>query len=278
MILSLTGRDRVKFLHNLCTNDLYKLATGRDGQSFGKRPKEDFSVTPSGRSCMAAALNRQGKMIAVFRVWMLADELLLETDEPALEAHLKAAVIMDKVTVAQTARWSTDYVAKPCGIGIEAPSPPFRDGRVVLLDVLDRSSASDVRRCRELALPDAPSYDSECIASGWPRWGVEMDSSMLPMEAGLDPIAVSYTKGCYLGQEVIQRVRTYSEPPRELKQLHFEEPVSIETAVTADGEKVGEIRSASRNLALALMKKSHARDGTRVDGAIVRNLPWHSWT
>jgi folate-binding protein YgfZ len=137
---------------------------------------------------------------------------------------------------------------------------------------------------------DAADYAAACMTSGWPRWGIEMDSTMLPMEAGLEPIALSYTKGCYLGQEVIQRVKTYSEPPRELKQLHFDRPllrvsgdatqgrpVPLDLAVIADGERVGEIRSSAGTIALALMKKSHARDGTRVDGAVVRDLPWHHW-
>src|SRR6185369_474913 len=48
------------------------------------------------------------------------------------------------------------------------------------------------------------------VENGFPRWGADMDASLLPMEAGLEPIAVSYSKGCYIGQEVIQRVKTYS--------------------------------------------------------------------
>ncbi len=272
MILSLTGRDRVKFLHNLCTNDIYRLATGRDGQSFGKRPKDDFTVTPSGRSCLAAALTRQGKMVAVFRVWMLADELLLDTDEPALEAHLRAAIIMDKVEVAFSTRWRSAYVAPADhvppmtkrGVTVESV-PPLADGFAVLHD-------------DDLIEPMAPDvYATSCVLGGWPRWGIEMDSSMLPTEAGLDPIAISYTKGCYLGQEVIQRVKTYSQPPRELKQLHFDEGAPLPSSIQAGGETVGDLKSSYGRFALALMKKSHAKDGTRVDAAVVRDLPWHQW-
>jgi folate-binding protein YgfZ len=62
-------------------------------------------------------------------------------------------------------------------------------------------------------------YEALRIESGFPRWGADMDATLLPMEAALEPIAVSYTKGCYIGQEVIQRVKTYSEPPRMLVQL-----------------------------------------------------------
>ncbi len=265
MILSITGRDRVRFLHNLCTNDIYKLASGRDGGSFGKSPKDDFSVTPSGRSCLAAALNRQGKMVAVFRVWMLAEELLLDTDEPALEVHLKGSAIMDKVVIRQGAAWHGAYLASPSGTEFETPCPPLRTGRAALLRVPGQAM-------------DPARYGAACIDAGWPRWGIEMDSTLLPMEAGLEPVAISYTKGCYLGQEVIQRVKTYSEPPRELKQLHYDGPVPPDLAVIAGGEKVGEVRSSAGRVALALMKKSHAKDGTRVDGAVVRDLPWHHWT
>jgi folate-binding protein YgfZ len=268
-VLALTGRDRVKFLHNLCTNDIFKLATGREGQSFGKRPKDDFTITPDGRACMAAALNRQGKMIAVFIVWMLKESLLLEVDRgaaPALLEHLRASIIMDKVEVAdRSADWKSGYSIEPMPERLQFSSPPVRTGHRLL-----RAAPQD------LAPANGDFFSAACVQAGWPRWGVEMDSTMLPMEAGLDPMALSYTKGCYLGQEVIQRVKTYSEPPRELKQLHTDAPATP-GPVMAGGEKVGEIRSAHGTLALALLKKSHAREGTRVDGAVVRDLPWHLW-
>ncbi len=60
------------------------------------------------------------------------------------------------------------------------------------------------------------SYEHQRIAAGIPTWGKELDENTLPPEAGLDAHAISYTKGCYIGQEVISRIKTVGKVPRRL--------------------------------------------------------------
>ena len=285
-LVRITGRDAVRFLHNFCTADIYKLATGQDGQALGKRPKiERLQIPPSeGRGCMAATVTKQGKLVAAFEatLWWDGTILLLadRASTPGLLTFLRQSVITESVAIDDiTAEYAHIYTVRP-----GHPGSHFFGGwhgeDIHWNDPLPASHGisffaqqlADGRRPAGFA-----AWNALRITNGWPLWSLDMDGTMLPMEAGLDPIAISYTKGCYLGQEVIQRVKTYAEPPRELKQLHFTGAAPrVRTPVTSRGESVGETRSAHGSIALALMKKSHAPSGTLVDGATVRDLPWHS--
>jgi folate-binding protein YgfZ len=117
------------------------------------------------------------------------------------------------------------------------------------------------------------------VEAGFPRWGADMDATLLPMEAGLESIAINYAKGCYIGQEVIQRVKTYSEPPRMLVQLEVADAAAGDK-ITKGAEEVGAVTSATRTLALGLVRKEHRAPGSDVTvagkSARVRALPWQS--
>lgn len=104
------------------------------------------------------------------------------------------------------------------------------------------------------------------IESGIPRFGQDMDETNLPPEAGLEARAISYSKGCYIGQEVIARIRTYGQVAKILRGLRL--PADLATLpVKGDklfaGEKeVGQITSAVPGLALGYVRKEHQAPGT----------------
>jgi folate-binding Fe-S cluster repair protein YgfZ len=99
------------------------------------------------------------------------------------------------------------------------------------------------------------------------------------MEAGLEPVAISYSKGCYIGQEVIQRVKTYSEPPKMLVQLEVADAGPGEK-IASGSEEIGTVTSATPALALGLVRKEYKAPGTALiaggKSATVRALPWQS--
>lgn len=257
-VVDMTGRDRVRFLHGMCTNDIKKL--------------------PPGGSCVAAVVNRQGKMVAEVIVWATADALRLVVDranaQPMID-HLQKFIIADDVTL----RLSEDAVVGVYGgdlpDGPLEPSLPL-PGRMVFGPVGGRSPMG------------FEAWERLRIHHGYPRWGVDMSSDLLPMEAGLEPIAIRYDKGCYIGQEVIQRVKTYSEPPRMLVRLELDgpSPPPPGAPLTVDGQEVGHVTSAARAIigdkavALGLIRKEHKAPGTRaslgVIAAVIASLPWHS--
>ncbi|HYE98453.1 MAG TPA: glycine cleavage T C-terminal barrel domain-containing protein, partial [Planctomycetota bacterium] len=190
----------------------------------------------------------------------------------AMIDHLQRFIIADDVTLTLTDR-AVLGVYGNADLRFELPDRTLPvPGVLVLDDRLEKLLA-------EGAVPMGfEAWERLRINHGYPRWGVDMGPDLLPMEAGLERIAIRYDKGCYIGQEVIQRVKTYSEPPRMLVRLELDGPASPGTPVLADGQEVGHVTSARGTVALALVRKEHKAPGTRLAAggatAVVRPLPW----
>jgi folate-binding protein YgfZ len=112
------------------------------------------------------------------------------------------------------------------------------------------------------------------IAHGLPRFGVEFDSTHYPQEAALEKLAVSFSKGCYLGQEVVYMLQERGHVKRKLVPLDLdggEAPAKGTPVTTTAGDSVGEIRSATmlgaspgKPAAIAMVKWAHAKPGTEL--------------
>ena len=92
------------------------------------------------------------------------------------------------------------------------------------------------------------------IKNGAPRWGVDMDETTFPQEAGIDGRAVHYQKGCYLGQEAMAKIHFRGKVNRRLARLTGEGPIPPGAEIRIDGEKVGVVTSASGDHALGYVK------------------------
>ena len=280
-VVEVSGRDRVRFLQGMCTNDVTALKPGE--------------------GCMAAVVNRQGKMVAEIIIRATENLLLLELDRSNIGttlASLNKFIVADDVTM----KVSDAEVVSLHGAG--APdllqAPPLanyhavmRDGVMISRNGLLGPEGYDLLipggRPGELdrilghgATPAGlDAYETLRIENGFPRWGAEMDGSVLPIEAGLESLAICYTKGCYIGQEVIQRVKTYSEPPRILTSLAIKGIVAPVpgAAITVNGEEIGRVTSATAGAALGLVRKEYKAGGIPVMlhpgiAATTRPLPW----
>ena len=115
---------------------------------------------------------------------------------------------------------------------------------------------------------DADSYEAFRIAAGVPVYGKELGEEVNPLEAGLWD-AVSFTKGCYVGQEVVARLNTYEKVKRYLAKLSFEDGPLPEagTSLTVEGKDAGKLTSVSpvaesgRRAALGYVRKKYAEPG-----------------
>jgi folate-binding protein YgfZ len=122
------------------------------------------------------------------------------------------------------------------------------------------------------------------VEAGRPRFGREMSSATIPQEAGIDDRAVSFTKGCYIGQETVARLHYRGKPNRHLRGLRLDGPVADGDPITFDGRDVGRIGTAVVSpaqgpIALAVIRRE-AEPGSRVAvgeaglGAAVVALPF----
>lgn len=125
----------------------------------------------------------------------------------------------------------------------------------------------------EIAIGDFPfpeMDERERIAKGIPKWGAELKEGMLPPEAGLDATDISYNKGCYIGQEVISRIKSAGKVNRRLVKFSFGGEGRTGGIVDADGKACGEVTSVSGDIGLGYLKRGvEERAVLRVGGSIV---------
>lgn len=249
--LALTGADAKRFLQGQVTNDVERLEPGR--------------------GCYAAFLTSKGKMLGDLRVLDAGDELLLDTERVALQAlftmihryKLGYDVELHRRTVERGllslvgpgARAVLGDAAASLGaaehdhVAAELDGIPVRlvatDVGVDLLVDGERTAAVAAALQARGARP-VPEAVAETVRveRGRPRYGVDLDDTTIPQEAGLNERAVSFTKGCYVGQETVARLYYKGKPNRHLRGLRLSAPVPSGTELLLGERRVGRLGSS----------------------------------
>ena len=190
---------------------------------------QDIAALAPGAWAWALVLAPQGKLDAFVRVLRAAtEEFVLDTDAgvgPALVARLLRFRLRTKAEIEQL-EWRVVAVRGPAASGAAPPGPPAAPGGAVAvpfqwggLTGYDLLGAHPV--APEGAVPvGQDAYEAARIEAGFPKHGAELDERTIPAEAGLVEAAVSFTKGCYTGQELVARIDSRgSNVPRHLRGL-----------------------------------------------------------
>jgi folate-binding protein YgfZ len=263
--LEVRGPDAAEFLQGQVTNEIVEL-----------EPHE---------GCYAAILNPKGRILADLRILRVsAERFLLDTEVAARETvlgDLRMYKIGRRVEVLEAPERLILSLVGPrsdavveAALGVhppggehalaEAGEDVFLARTDVGVDVLaDRDVVSELRE-RLLA---AGSHEVEAgaaeivrIETGRPRHGLDMTEDNLPAEAGIVERAVSFTKGCYVGQEPVARMHYKGHPNRHLRGLRLSAAAESGAAVVADGKAVGRVTSPALSpalgpIALALVRR-----------------------
>jgi tRNA-modifying protein YgfZ len=260
----------------------------------------DVEALEPGTGCYAALLTPKGKMLADMRILRGAGWLWLDTEAEALPAVAKMIrtysigrdVQPENVT---ESRAILSLVGPGADAALDAVPPAeehsFVEGEHGLyvrtdlgVDVIcDAADADGVRAA--LGVEEVSEEAAECVRveSGRPRYGVDIGEDTIPEEAGLNERAVSFTKGCYVGQETVARLHYKGKPNRHLRGLRLERPAAGGEEVRFGDRVVGHIGSAAVSpvngpIALAIIRRE-AGPGDRVDvgddgnAAVVADLP-----
>jgi folate-binding protein YgfZ len=215
---------------------------GPDAESFLQRMvSNDVAALRPGASCDALLLTPKARLIAPLRIWRRAPDDYLLLSEPelreAVTSNLLRARFAAKCEIEPEEHTST-VVLSDDGEGIACP-----DYGVPAREVLDADSdGADVEELERLR-----------IEAATPRWGRELDERVLPAEVGLDETAVSFTKGCYPGQEPIARLRYRGKVNRRLRVLEAES-ASPGDEIRFGGKPVGRVTSAVHGVALGYVR------------------------
>lgn len=294
--IAVAGRDRASYLQGLLTNDIQAL-------------------TP-GTGCYSAWLTPQGRMLTDLHVLESGDMILLDVPADLVEGTLQR---LDQFLFSEDVQLA-DLSASVRSLWVHGPAAAgLLEG--LLLDIAGLASWTDYQHTRgkfgdapasvvridQLGVPGycvlvAPEYqpvlaealqaagvvvaspevvEAARIEAGYPLFGVDMDTETIPLEAGIEGRAISLSKGCYVGQEVIIRVlhRGHGRvakrlvtlrvdgdpPPRGARVLSSER----ETGAAPGGREIGRITSAARSprfgtLALAYVHRDFVEAGTSV--------------
>ena len=302
-----TGPDRAKYLQGTLTNDI-------------------LALTP-GSGCYAALLDVKGHLQADLRVYALEDHLLLDLDPALAESFiqvLKRYVVIYKVkweeatpeyihlalSGPQTAEWLRKL------FGQSLPSLPDYhfvswqwQGQPVRVIQLSETGEAGVHLLIPSAIGAAlwtalleagtavgarpigcDALESLRIEAAIPKFGVDMDGTRFPAEAGIKH-AISYTKGCYLGQETTMRIETQGSVNRRLVGLLLDSPKLPRSGepLMVEGRKIGLLTSVlvsptlKKNIAMAYLQKGFLQEGTTVTlsnqgQATVIPLPFYQQT
>jgi folate-binding protein YgfZ len=289
--VELRGPDRAASLQNFCTNDVVK--------------------TPVGGGCEAFLLTAQAKIVARMLVYVAAEALWIDADEgragPIID-HLTRYQISEQVEFFdRSAALGQFHVT---GLGCDLALTQITGGPLPQAELQHSSPLSPVfggegsgvrglhlRRNDPLGQPgydllvataqtDAlrPALDRAGIPllggdvfnilrveAGTPEFGRDIDETNLPQEVNRDARAISFTKGCYIGQETVARIRSYGHVNRLLVGVRFEgsETVAGGAKLCRGGQEVGRITSgvvspALGAIALAYVRRGHNAPGTEV--------------
>jgi aminomethyltransferase len=284
--LRASGEDRVRFLHAMSTNHIEQLQPGT--------------------GCYAFFLSAQGRILADANIFCMPDYLLLDTEpetKESLREHLDKYIIADDVTV-------TDFTDTTSVISVEGP------GAKEVLNSLNASATHlpytiaewDHRLIAHVSYTGGPGYEvivpteqkteleallgsvgvpearlveAEAVRleCGRPRYGVDFGGTNIPHETGLLH-AIHSDKGCYLGQEIVERVRSRGHVNKVLTRLELDTqtPPARGVKVEVDNKAVGEISSAAfspafeRTLAFAILRSEALTASLLVDGVSARVL------
>jgi len=284
--LALTGPDAKAFLQGQITNDIEGLEPGR--------------------GCYAALLTHKGKMLADLRVLDLGDELLLGCERAGLqelfnmirryklgsdlELHKRTLEMGELSLIGPDAR-------RFAGAGAGSLGPDEHDNvrarigdhPVVLVatdvgvDVFCDAERTEGVRGTLVAAGAVEVGEATAevlrVERGRPRYGLDLDDSVIPQEAGLNARAVSFTKGCYVGQETVARLFYRGKPNRRLRGLRLSAPADTGAPLRLGEKEVGRVASTAVSplhgpIALALVRREAAAGDTLAvaDGALTAEV------
>ena len=277
--IRVSGEDRARLLHAMTTNQVELLKPGQ--------------------GCYAFFLNAQGRILGDVNLLCFEDHFLLDTEpetRPKLFEHLDRYIIADDVTIEdETDRVATIAVEGPeAGAVLAQAGAPIPDslygsagwGEWVITRISARAGATGFDQffifagasernalLAKLPIPAATPEDARIvrIENGRPRYGEEITERYLVQETG-QLQAVSFSKGCYLGQEIVERVRSRAQIHRVLRRLEIDavEPPAPGTKLTSGDVDAAEIASAvfspgfGKVVALGYVRSQFAEPGTKL--------------
>lgn len=278
-LLEVTGKDRAAFLHNFCTNDIKKLPVGSGCEAFftsvqGKTIGHAFLAAEAERLLIATGPGQAAPLLAHFDKYLISEDVTFR-DLSATMCKLMAIGPAAREglpnAVAHWFAWN-GFANQPARCAFIA--------RDLLPLTLETLTAAGLPRC------SLEAWEMLRIEQRFPKFGTDFGEDNLPQELARDAQAISFTKGCYLGQETVARIDAMGHVNQVLAGLRFSPDVtpSLGASLLAGEKIVGKLTSLAWSprlaapLGLAIVRRGAAAVGNQLslpDGshATVVELP-----
>jgi len=264
--LRVTGADRIRFLNGQTTNDVRKAGPEATQESCVLNAKGHLDA----HIFLSATPND---------IWIDADQELREPLQTRLERYVIADDVMIEDVTDQFALFHVLADSEPKISGAKFCFRSWRlgiDGWDLWVEVA-RAEAVKSTLAADYRAMDESEWEVLRIENGIPRWGRELTPEIIPPEANLQMRAIDYEKGCYIGQEVISRMKMSGQTRQRLSGLTSEIALVPGMEVRAGTKVVGRVTSAvfsqrmNSYIALAMIKRGYTEPGrslvTLADGA-----------
>lgn len=282
-VVRFQGADRCRVFNNLCTQDLRKLADGQAFETFitdgkGRTFGHGIAMSVEGEAFFVSVPDQGTKLVPHFDRYIIREDAVL-TD---VSSDYQFWLFKDRSTAARAFAIANEALPIPGGATIV----DFDSQRIILLNAswigpdsvlsLLPSSCTDQVISERLGgqwiesdMIQRSAWELDRIQAFWPWYGIDMDDRHLPQELDRNSEAISFNKGCYLGQETIARLDMLGKVQKKLVKLVIDsnECPLAQAAIQSDGKEVGTICSAAmdstdgRCVALAYVKRSHFASG-----------------
>ncbi len=191
----------------------------------------DVESLPIGGACPALLLTAKARIVAPVVVWRRGEEDFLVLTEPELREVVRA--LLTRMRLRARCEIEVEEHRSVLVFGGEGIAGDFPGAAEILDSELEPTL-------------DADELERRRIEAGVPRWGRELDDRVLPAEAGLDATHISFSKGCYPGQEPVARLHYRGKANRSLRVLELVDVPEYDAELVHDGKVVGRVTSAVR--------------------------------
>ena len=233
----------------------YVRVAGSDAADYLQRMvSNDVEALAAGEACPALLLTAKARVIAPLVVLRRADDDFLLLTEPGLGGTVRTHLARMRLR-AQCEIESEEHESALVFGGADGFATDWPGAREALDSALAPTVAEEELELRR-------------IESGVPRWEREIDDRILPAEAGLDATHVSFSKGCYPGQEPVARLHFRGHPNRALRILELDELPEYDASLLHEGKEVGRVTSAARREDGTVVALAYVRTEVPVDAPL----------
>ena len=297
-VIQILGVDAEKVINNLCTNDIKKLPVGAGCEAFitnvrGWCVEHAFVLKQYNQILLVGQFGQPTALCSHIDRYIIREDAKITDQTPSKRVFLlseseaeQSATHFDSPSLAP--KVGSILSAHVGSLSVTAVSVQLLTANDVLLiaEESDRQSMIDALASAGISPNPPEEFEQRRIASFWPQSGREILEKSIPQELDRDPLTISFTKGCYLGQETIARLDAIGQLQKKLCLVRIEsrETIELGAAIMKGDQQVGQVTSASFDptggsvLALAYLRRGNFEPGLQLTccGATAMILANHS--